>query len=122
MQYIVSFTTTHHVSFADVAGPSAECSSVVHASIPVHVDPSTSSGCLFSQGIDDNEVTFNFPLEELQMQDKEPNVSKHTSDVGCQVNTQGVQHMMKSSEIKTYRLSFEVNLCDQSTQINESFH
>ena len=56
------------------------------------------------------------------MQDKEPNVSKHTSDVGCQVNTRGVQLMMKSSETQTYRSSFEVILCDQSTQTDESFH
>ena len=92
MQYITSVTTTHHVSFADVAEPSAECSAAVTvASIPV--EPSS---CPYSQGIADKEVTFDFPLEELQMQDKEPKVSKHTSDVGCQVNTREVQLMMKS--------------------------
>ena len=44
------------------------------------------------------------------MQDKEPNVSKHTSDVGCQVNmyTKRVQLMIKSSETQTYWSSFEV--------------
>ena len=56
------------------------------------------------------------------MQDEEPNVSKHTSDVDCQVNTRGVQLMMKSSETQIYRSSFEVILCDQSTQTDESFH
>ena len=101
MQYIASVTSTHDVSFVDVAGPTTECSSAVNASIPV--EPSTSSGCLYSQGIDDNEVTFDCPVEELQMQDKEPNTSKHTSEVGFQVNTQGVQVMMKSSETQTYR-------------------
>ena len=95
-----------------------ECSSAVNANIPV----STSSGCLYSQGIDDNEVTFAFPLEDPQMQNKEPNISKPTSDVGCQVNTRGLQLMMKSSETQTYRSSFEVILCDQSTQTDESFH
>ena len=65
--YIASATTTHHVSLVDVAGPSTECSSAV-ASTPV--EPSTSSehdpagGCLNSQGIYNNEVTFEFPLEE----------------------------------------------------------
>ena len=69
--FIASVTTTHHVSFA---GPSTECNSAVDASIPV--EPSTYSGCLYSQGIDDNEITFDFPLEELQMRVKEPNVCK----------------------------------------------
>ena len=55
------------------------------------------------------------------MQDKEPNVSKHTSDVGCQVNTRGVQLMMKSTETQTFKSSFEVILCDQSTQTDENF-
>ena len=44
------------------------------------------------------------------MQDKEPNVSKHTSDIGCQVNlyAQRAQLMIKSSETHTYWSSFEV--------------
>ena len=81
--------TTHHVSFADVAGPSTECGSAVNACFHTYipVEPSTFSGCLYSQGIDDNDITFDSPLEELQMQVKEPNVCKHTRDDGCQVNT-----------------------------------
>ena len=81
LQYIASVTTTHHVSCVDIAGPSTECSSAVNASIPV--EPSISSGCLYSQWIDDNEITFDFPLEELQMKNRELNISKHTSDAGC---------------------------------------
>ena len=105
----------------DVAGPSTECSSAV-ASTPV--EPSTSSehdpagGCLNSQGIDNNEVTFEFPLEEERV----ASIPKHTSDFGCQVNTRGVQLMMKSTETQTYKSSFEVILCDQSTQTDEDFH
>ena len=105
----------------DVAGPSTECSSAV-ASTPVK--PSTSSehdpagGCLNSQGIDNNEVAFDFPLEEERV----ASIPKHTSDFGCQVNTRGVQLMMKSTETQTYKSSFEVILCDQSTQTDEDFH
>ena len=55
------------------------------------------------------------------MQDEEPNVSKHTIDVGCQVKTRGVQLMMKSSETQIYGSLFEVILCDQSTQTDEAF-
>jgi len=123
LQYIASVTTTHRVSLLDVAGPSTECSSAV-ASIPV--EPSTFSehdpagGCLSSQGIDHNEVTFDLPLEELQMQGKETSIRKHTSDFGCEVKTRGVQLMMKSTETQTYKSSFEVILCDQSTQTDEN--
>ena len=107
----------------DVAGPSTECNSAV-ASIPV--EPSTSSehdpegGCLNSLGIDHNEAPFELPLEELQMQEKEASIPRNTSDFGCQVNTRGAQLMMKSFQTQTYKSSFEVILCDQSTQTDEN--
>ena len=73
----------------NVAGPSTECGSAVNACFHTYisVEPSTSSGCLHSQGIDGNDVTFDFPVEELQMQVKEPNMCKHTRIDDCQVNT-----------------------------------
>ena len=124
LQYIASVTTTHHASLVDVAGPSTDSNSAV-ASTPV--EPSTSSehalegGCINSQGIDHNEVPFELPLEELQqMQEKQANIPKNTSDFGCQVNTRGAQLMMKSFETQTYKSSFEVILCDQSTQTDEN--
>ena len=121
MQYIASVTTTNHVSLVDVAGPSNECRSAV-ASTPV--EPSTCSehdpagGCLNSQGIYHKEVTLDLPLEE----EREASIPKHTSDFGCQVDTRGVQLMMKSTETQTYKSSFEVILCDQSTQTDENLH
>jgi len=78
LQYIASVTTTYHVSLVDVVGPSTECNSAVASTL---VEPTTSSehdpanGCLNSQGIDHNEVTFDLPLEELQMQEKEASIS-----------------------------------------------
>ena len=84
----------------DFAGPSTECSSAV-AFTPV--EPSTSTEhdpagcCLNSLGIDNNEVTFDFPLEEERV----ASIPKHTSDFGCQVNTRGVQLMRKSTETQT---------------------
>ena len=105
----------------DVAGPSNECRSPV-GSTPV--EPSTCSehdpagGCLNFQGIDYNEVTLDLPLEE----EREASIPKHTNDFGCQVNTRGVQLMMKSTETQTFKSSFEVILCDQSTQTDENLH
>ena len=105
----------------DVAGPSNECRSAV-ASTPV--EPSICSehdpagGCLNSQGIYHKEVTLDLPLEE----EREASIPKHTSNFGCQVNTRGVQLMMKSTETQTYKSSFEVILCDQSTQTDENLH
>ena len=49
-------------------------------------------------------------------------IHKLTSDVGCQINTRGAQLMMKSTESQTYKSSFDVILCDQSTQTDEDFH
>ena len=37
-------------------------------------------------------------------------------DAGCQVNTRGMQLMMKSTGTQTYKSSFEVTVCDQITQ------
>ena len=37
-------------------------------------------------------------------------------DAGCQVNTRGMQLMMKSTGTQTYKSSFEVTVCDQTTQ------
>ena len=56
--------------------------------------------------------TFDLPLGELQMHEKEASLTKRTSDFGCQVNTRGVQLMMKSTETQTDKSSFEVILCD----------
>lgn len=82
LQYIASVTTTPRVSLVDVTGPSAECSLAV-ASIPVESstfsEHNPAGGCLSSQGIDYNEVTFDLPLEELQMQEKETSIPKHTA-------------------------------------------
>ena len=54
------------------------------------------------------------------MQEIETSIPKNTSDFGCQVNTRGAQLMMKSTETQTYKSSFEVILCDQSTQTDEN--
>ena len=68
----------------------------VTAFFSIPVEPSTCSehdlacGYLSSHGIDQNEVTFNLPLGELQMHEKEASLTKRTSDFGCQVNTRGV--------------------------------
>lgn len=93
----------------DVAGPSNECRSAV-ASTPVEPsehDPA--GGCLNAQGIDHNEVTLDLPLEE----EREGSIPKHTSDFGCQVNTRGVQLMIKSTETQTYESSLKVILCTE---------
>lgn len=78
-------------------------------SIPVEHSTSSkhdlASGYLNSHDIDHNEVTFDLPLGELQMQEKEASIPKHTSDFGCQVNTRGVQLMMKSTETQTNKSS-----------------
>ena len=49
-------------------------------------------------------------------------IHKLTSDVGCQINTQGAKLMMKSTESQTYKSSFDMTLCDQSTQTDEDFN
>lgn len=109
MQYIAYATANHHIRLVDVARPSTERNSAVFFSIPV--EPSTSSkhdltsGCVNSHGIDHNEVTFDLPLRELQMQEKEASIPKHASDFGCQVNTRGVQLMKKSTETQTDKSS-----------------
>ena len=46
---------------------------------------------------------------------------KETYDVGCQVNTRGLQLMKKTTGVQTYQTSFEVTMCDQSTQTGETF-
>ena len=56
------------------------------------------------------------------MHEKEASLTKRTSDFGCQVNTRGVQLMMKSTETQTDNSSFEVILCDQGNQTDEKFH
>ena len=55
------------------------------------------------------------------MQENEAIVPHHCWGFGCQVNTRGVQLMMKSTGTQTYKSSFEVILCDQSTQTNDEF-
>ena len=104
----------------DVAGPSTECGSAVNACFHTYipVEPSTSSGCLYSQAIDDNDVTFDFPLEELQMQVNQPNMCKHTRDVGCQVNTQlketfcfPKKHNRMLFTIVDFKPSTKINYC-----------
>ena len=37
-------------------------------------------------------------------------------DAGCQVNTRGMRLMMKSTGTQIYKSSFEVTVCDQTTQ------
>ena len=46
---------------------------------------------------------------------------KETYDVGCQVNTRGVQLMQKTTAVQTNETSFEVTMCDQSTQSDQTF-
>ena len=46
---------------------------------------------------------------------------KETYDVGCQVSTRGLQLMKKTTGVQTYQTSFEVTMCDQSTQTGETF-
>jgi len=53
---------------------------------------------------------------------KKKQLPKHTSDFGCQVNTRGVQLVMKSTETQTDKSSFEVILCEQSNQTDEKAH
>ena len=116
---------------------STECNSaaVSHNSQGVHAEPvaSTSSecylevGCLNSQGIEHSEVAFERPLQQLNVDSTKANktsipIHKLTSDVGCQINTRGAQLMMKSTESQTDKSSFDVILCDQSTQTDEDFH
>ena len=114
-----------------------ECNSaaVSHNSQGVHAEPvaSTSSecypevDCLNSQGIDHSEVAFERPLQQHNLDSTKANktstpIHKLTCDVGCQINTRGAQLMMKSTESQTYKSSFDVILCDQSTQTDEDFH
>ena len=119
LQDIAYVTANHYVPLVDVAGTRTERNSAVF-SIPV--EPSTcsehdlASGYLSSHAIDQNEVTFDLPLGELQMHEKEASLTKRTSDFGCQVNTRGVQLMMKSTETQTDNSSFEVILLGPPTQ------
>ena len=56
------------------------------------------------------------------MQEKRASLPKHTSDFGCQVNTRGLQLMMKSTEAQTDKSAFEVILCDQGNQTDGKLH
>ena len=84
-------------------------------------------GCLNTQGIDHSQVALEETLEQLNVEPTKANQTsvpthKFTSDVGCQINTRGAQLMMKSTESQTYKSSFDVILCDQSTQTDENFY
>ena len=47
------------------------------------------------------------PLEPTKANQTSVPKHKFTSDVGCQINTQGAQLMMKSPESKTYKCSID---------------
>ena len=126
LQYIASLNTTQHVSPINVVEPSTstECNSAAapQNSQGVHAEPvpSTSSesdpevGCLNTQGIDHSEVALEGPLVQLNVEPLKANqksvpTHKSTSDVGCQINTRGIQLTMKLTD-------------SQSTQTDENFY
>ena len=125
-----------HVSPINVVEPSTstECSSAAAPQISqgVHAEPvaSTSSasecdpevGCVSPQGINQSQVALEGPLGPTITNQTNESTHKFTSDVGCQINTRGAQLMMKSTESQTYKSSFDVILCDQSTQTDENFY
>ena len=49
-------------------------------------------------------------------------IHKLAHDVRWQINTRRAQLMKKSTESQTYKSSFDVILCSQSTQTDEDFH
>ena len=111
---------------------STECSSAAPPknSQGVHAEPkvSTSSecdpevSCLRPQSINQSQVALEGPLKPTIAHQKSVSTHKFTSDVGCQINTRGAHLMMKSTESQTYKSSFDVVLCDQSTQTDENYY
>ena len=84
--------------------------------LPVAVGaPGTSSKPGLPIGSLDCDVT----LEETDTAELLSNpvtILTESCDAGCQVNKRGTQLMMKSTGTQTYKSSFEVTVCDQTTQ------